>query len=124
MSEVLVGDSRVASHHSEEQRCDEPLAARESWVAGLIPDPAGEWAYRRALAREAYARGWAEAWEAGRRSLLEELAAEQRAAASVVGPVLAGPDHVVLDARRWGSGGRATAGDPRPGDHMGGAVVW
>ena len=131
MSPVLAGDSRVASHHSEEQRCGEPPASRESWVAGpqpglvvLVPDPAGEWAYRRALCREAYARGWAEAWEAGRRALLEELAAEQRAQASVIGPVLAGPDHVVVDGRRYGPGGRSQFGDARPGDYPGGDVVW
>ena len=135
MSEVRVGDSRVASHHSEEQRCGEPPASRDSGVAGpwagpgcslgvLVPDPVGEWAYRRVLCREAYARGYAEAWEAGRRALLEELAAEQRAQASVVGPVLAGPDHVVVDGRRYGPGGRSQFGDARPGDHPGGAVVW
>ena len=93
---------------------DERTGAGAGGLA-LVPDPAGEWAYRRALAREAYARGYEEAWEAGRRALLEELAAEQRAQASVIGPVLAGPDREALDERRFGPGGRAAFGDAAAG---------
>ena len=101
------------------------MSVQAAVEVALVPDMAAEWAYRRALAREAYARGYGEAWEAGRRSLLEELAAEQRAVVcGLVGPVLADPDHVVMEVRRWGAGGRARVGDARPGDHMGGDVTW
>ena len=93
-------------------------------VEALLPDVVGEWAYRRALCRDAYRAGYREAWEAGRRALLEELAAEQRAAASVIGPVLAGPDREALDVRRYGPGGRGQYGDARPGDYGGGDVCW
>ena len=93
-------------------------------VVDLLPDAVGEWAYRRALCRDAFRAGYREAWEAGRRALLEEMAAEQRAQASVVGPILAGPDREALEVRRFGAGGRAAFGDPRPGDFGGGAGVW
>lgn len=93
-------------------------------VVALMPDMAAEWAYRRALCREAWDRAYAVAWVAGRRALLEELAAEQRAQASVVGPVLAGPDREALEVLRWGSGGRARFGDVRPDEYGGGDVMW
>ena len=100
------------------------MSVQAAVEVALVPDMAAEWAYRRALAREAYARGYGEAWEAGRRSLLEELAAEQRVVCGPAVRVLADPDHAVMEVRRWGAGGRGRAGDARPGDHMGGDVTW
>jgi hypothetical protein len=91
-------------------------------LAGLVPDPAREWAYRRALCREAYDRGWSDAWEAGRRELLEELARDQRWACPPRG-VVESPAHAELEVRRWGAGGRAGFGDRRPGDYGGGPVT-
>ena len=88
-------------------------------LAGLLPDPAAEWAYRRVLCREAYERGWAAAWEAGRRALLGELAAAQRAACSASGVALAGPQAKEMEVRRYGDGGRLEFARPRPGDFPG-----
>jgi hypothetical protein len=66
------------------------------------------------LAREAYdagrADGWREGYERGARLLEAEWP-------QVVAPVIANrPDHAELELRRWGPGGRAHFGDPRPGD--------
>jgi len=86
-------------------------------IAALI-DPAAEWRYRRQLCREAYDRGYAEAWEAGRRALLEELATAQRIACGPARVALAEPTHAALETLRWGPGGREHFSGPRPGDFM------
>ena len=90
-------------------------------IAALI-DPAAEWKYRRALCREAYDTGHADGWEAGRRALLDELAEAQRIACGPATAALASPAHADLESRRWGPGGRARFGDPRPGDFPGRAL--
>jgi|SRR5271157_3892176 len=54
-------------------------------------------------------------YEAGRRAAEAEMAAQW----SRVTAVVRGPDLAELEARRWGPGGRAHFGDPRPGDFPG-----
>jgi hypothetical protein len=54
-------------------------------------------------------------YEAGRRDAEAEMAAQW----SRVTAVVRGPDLDELEARRWGPGGRARFGDPRPGDFPG-----
>lgn len=85
-------------------------------LLSLIPDPAKEWKYRKALCRGAYQRGYEAAWEAGRRALLEEQARSER---YLIDGVLASPDHADLETLRYGPGGRAHYGDRRPGDSPG-----
>ena len=54
-------------------------------------------------------------YEAGRCEAEAEMADRWSRVAAVV----RGPDLAELEARRWGSGGRAHFGDPRPGDYLG-----
>jgi hypothetical protein len=64
--------------------------------------------YRNQVGREMY--------QAGRRSAEAEMAeAWHRLAA----PVAHGMPYAELEERRWGPGGRAHFGDPRPGDFPG-----
>jgi hypothetical protein len=67
-----------------------------------------ETAYRLRLGREMY--------EAGRRAAEAEMAARW---ARVTAPVVRGQAFADLEERRWGPGGRAHFGDPRPGDFKG-----
>jgi hypothetical protein len=67
-----------------------------------------EAAYRRQVGREMYAAGYAAA-EADMDARWNRIA---RAA-------VRGPSHAELEAKRWGPGGRAHFGDPRPGDYPG-----
>jgi hypothetical protein len=67
-----------------------------------------EAAYRRQAGREMYAAGYAAA-EADMDVRWNRIA---RAA-------VRGPSHAELEAKRWGPGGRAHFGDPRPGDYPG-----
>jgi hypothetical protein len=94
-----------------------------SWVLSLVPDWGREWRYRRRLCSEAYRRGYRDAWSAGRRALLEELAADQRRACGPAALLLDVPEYAELEQRRW-PGGRDQAGQPRPGDYEGGPVTW
>ena len=57
-------------------------------------------------------------YEAGRREAEAEMADRW----SRVTAVVRGPDLEEIEARRWGPGGRAHFGDPRPGDFPGRAV--
>ena len=57
-------------------------------------------------------------YEAGRREAEAEMAAQW----SRVAEVVRGPDLAELEERRWGPGGRAHFGDPRPGDFPGRAA--
>ena len=67
-----------------------------------------ETAYRHQLARQMY--------EAGRRDAEADMARRWAQAAQ---PVTRGASHAELEQRRWGPGGRAHFGDPRPGDFPG-----
>lgn len=67
-----------------------------------------ETAYQLQLAREMYVAGYAQA-EA-------DMAARWNAIARTTAP---GPSHAELEEKRWGPGGRAHFGDPRPGDYPG-----
>jgi hypothetical protein len=67
-----------------------------------------ETAYRNQLAREMYALG--------RRDAEAEMAEAWRQAA---GRAARAPLGAELEERRWGPGGRAHFGDPRPGDFPG-----
>lgn len=78
---------------------------------------------RLAAAMDAHRRGFAEGWEAGRRTLLGELAEDERYMLTGLRPVFARPDHAELEARRWGPGGREHFGDPAPGGYSGGPVA-
>lgn len=64
--------------------------------------------YRLQAAREMYAAGYAAA-EA-------DMAARWDRIARTTAP---GPSHADLEEKRWGPGGRAHFGDPRPGDYPG-----
>jgi hypothetical protein len=77
----------------------------------------------RARERYAYERGHRDGWEAGRRALLGELAEAERCLYQRLAPILMSPDHAELEARRWGPGGRAHFGDPRPSDFPGRATA-
>jgi hypothetical protein len=57
-------------------------------------------------------------YEAGRRDAEAEMADRW----SRVTAVVRGPDLEEIEARRWGPGGRARFGDPRPGDFRGRAA--
>lgn len=76
---------------------------------------------RAALAREraAYRRGHAAGVEEGRRAEAAERDAAWHAFAAPVVKHLQGPSFAELERRRWGPGGRAHFGDPRPGDFTG-----
>jgi len=67
-----------------------------------------ERAYRLQFGREMY--------EAGRRDAEAEMAEQWARAAA---PVVHGQAYAELEERRWGPGGRAHFGDPRPGDFPG-----
>ena len=67
-----------------------------------------ETAYQLQLGREMYAAGYAAA-EA-------DMAARWDRIARTTSP---GPSHAELEEKRWGPGGRAHFGDPRPGDYPG-----
>lgn len=88
------------------------------------PDHEAEQAYR--------AQMWAEAFEAGRADMAREagLFEEARAGAARADAdpdadvrervaAQAEADRAALEERRWGPGGRAHFGDPRPGDFPG-----
>jgi hypothetical protein len=64
-----------------------------------------EAAYRTQLARESYEAGFRAGWQASRQALPAEREAERR--------------DWQVDYLRWGSGGRARFGDPRPNDFRG-----
>jgi hypothetical protein len=67
--------------------------------------------YRRQIGREMYA--------AGRRDAEAEMAERWN---RIAGPVSRARDHggiEEIEVRRWGPGGRAHFGDPRPGDFPG-----
>jgi hypothetical protein len=68
---------------------------------------AAEIRYRNQVGRAMY--------EAGRRDAEAEMAARW----SRVTAAVRGPDLDEIEARRWGPGGRAHFGDPRPGDFPG-----
>jgi hypothetical protein len=55
------------------------------------------------------------AWRDGWNACLDHLAAQ-------IGGRITPPHPSVLEILRYGPGGRAHAGDPRPGDHPGGPV--
>jgi len=76
--------------------------------------------YRQQVAREMYARGRAAGWREGYAAAEAADAAEW---ARVTRPAVHGISHAELEERRWGPGGRARFGDPRPGDFPGRAGV-
>ena len=76
-----------------------------------------ETAYRNQLAHEMYEAGRGDGYAAGRR---DADAAETARWAAVANPVArGGATYAELENRRWGPGGRAHFGDPRPGDFPG-----
>lgn len=97
-----------------------------------IPDPASIAAVlalsderdlwqRAALARDraAYWRGRQDGITEGRASEAAERDADWHRIASATVKLCLSPDHAELERRRWGPGGRAHFGDPRPGDYQG-----
>ncbi len=76
------------------------------------------------LERLAYDRGHGDGWRSGRAALLEEQAQAERHLYQHLEPVLMSPAFAELERRRWGPGGRARFGDPRPTDYRGGPVPW
>jgi hypothetical protein len=64
--------------------------------------------YRNQLGREMYQAGYRQA-EADMAARWDQIAR----------PVVHGISHAELEERRWGPGGRAHFGDPRPGDFKG-----
>ena len=86
------------------------MTPREAIEAAELAE--AETRYRLQLGREMY--------QAGRRDAEAEMAERwNRIAAPAARP---GPGLAELEARRWGPGGRAHFGDPRPGDFPGRAV--
>ncbi|HEY2238871.1 MAG TPA: hypothetical protein VGI21_08775 [Streptosporangiaceae bacterium] len=75
-----------------------------------------------AAERAAFARGYT----AGARIGYERAEADMAARWNRIAAPIArgGPQHAELELRRWGTGGRASFGDPQPGDHRGGPVRW
>jgi len=72
------------------------------------------------LYRTASAADRAREYRAGREDMAREYEADW---AAIAGPVArGGPAFAELEFRRWGPGGRARFGDPRPGDHLAGPV--
>ena len=84
-------------------------------VSGTL-DTAAALAYQ--LARDAYERGRADGWAEGRAALLGEQEAAERTLCQRLMPTLMAPDFAELERRRYGPGGRAHFGDPRPGDYI------
>jgi hypothetical protein len=74
-----------------------------------------ETAYRNQLGREMYQAGHADGYQAGYR----QAEADRAAMWNQITRPAAGPSHAELEERRWGPGGRARFGDPRPGDFPG-----
>jgi hypothetical protein len=66
-----------------------------------------------------YRLGWKLGYEAGRREGYEAGARQLEAEWPAIVRPLAGPSLQELELRRWGPGGRARFGDPRPGDFKG-----
>ncbi len=75
--------------------------------------------YRLQMAREAFQAGMALGAAQAREALLQEQAEAQRQLAARLTPALMSPTLAELETRRWGPGGRAHFGDPRPGDFPG-----
>ncbi len=75
--------------------------------------------YRLRMARDAFQAGMAFGAARVREALLQEQAETQRQLAEQLTPVLMSPTLAELETRRWGPGGRAHFGDPRPGDFPG-----
>lgn len=80
----------------------------------LLPDPAAEAGLRQQLTCEAYAAGLAEGYRRGYERGARVLEAEWPAVVAGFG----GPTREELEAVRWGPGGRAHFGDPRPTDRF------
>lgn len=78
-------------------------------------------AYWHQLARWAATRAAAEAWAAGVSRGRQIEAAEREAAWRAIAAPAArgGPPFTEVELRRWGPGGRARFGAPRPGDFTG-----
>jgi len=88
----------------------------------VAPDPTQDIEYWRSLFADAH-RGELEALTAERDALAAELRNRDRAWIEAATPIARrGPTFADLELRRWGPGGRAHFGDPRPGDYMGGPV--
>lgn len=75
--------------------------------------------YRNQLGREMYQAGLAEGWREGYAAAGAERDRAWSEIARRAVRITAGPDHAELEGRRWGPGGRAHFGDPRPGDFPG-----
>lgn len=75
--------------------------------------------YRLQMARDAFQAGMALGAARAREALLQEQAEAQRQLAEQLMPILMSPTLAELETRRWGPGGRAHFGDPRPGDFPG-----
>ena len=90
----------------------------------VAPDPGQDIEHWRSLFAEAH-RGELEALTAERDALAAELRDRDRAWIEAATPIAnGGPTFAELELRRWGPGGRAHFGDPRPGDFPGrGAAV-
>jgi hypothetical protein len=73
---------------------------------------------RLAAYREGYAYGYARGVDDGRREADAELERSWYAATHPI--ARGGLSYDELEQRRWGPGGRAQFGDPRPGDFLGG----
>jgi hypothetical protein len=81
-------------------------------------------AYWQAQARQLADHAAAVAWERGIERGRQLEGAERDASwHRIAVQVATGPDHPELEIRRWGPGGRARFGDPRPGDYLGGPVA-
>lgn len=79
-----------------------------------------ETAYRLQLARESYQAGLQDGYKAGYEAGARQREADHDAWWRASGRHIAErPTQAELEERRWGPGGRAHYGDPRPGDYPG-----
>lgn len=94
------------------------MTPREAIEAAELVE--AETAYRQQIAREAYQAGLEAGYKRGYEAGAGQCEAEHAAWWRNHGQSLVNrPSHAELEERRWGPGGRAHYGDPRPGDYPG-----
>ncbi|MGH3160370.1 MAG: hypothetical protein ACRDOC_00665 [Streptosporangiaceae bacterium] len=71
-----------------------------------------------------WADGYAAGFRAGEQVGARRAMREWHVTAAGLPMAAIGPSWAELERRRWGPGGRAHFGDPRPGDYTGGPVAW
>ncbi len=73
---------------------------------------------------DSWRAGWRAGFEAGDAAGTRRTAREWHVTAIGLPLSVLGPSWAELERRRYGPGGRAHFGDPRPGEYAGGPVEW